>query len=84
MAVGKPVLASDLPPLIEIVRPGVCGEIASAQDPVAWAEAMTALRYAPEHVRALGARAAEFVVRERTWARAADQYAEVYATAVRR
>lgn len=84
MAVGKPVLASALAPLIEIVQPGVLGEIAPPADPVAWAEAMTALRYAPEHVRDLGARAAQFVARERTWARAVDRYADVYATAVRR
>ncbi len=84
MAVGKPVLASDLPPLVEIVQPGIFGEIVPAGDPVAWAEAMMALRYAPEHVRDLGTRAARYVARERTWARAADRYADVYATAVRR
>ncbi len=84
MAVGKPVLASDLAPLVEIVRPGVFGAVAPAQDVVAWAEQMTALRYAPEHVRSLGQQAAEFVARERTWPRAADQYAKIYAAAVHR
>lgn len=84
MAVGLPVLASDLSPLVEIVRPGVFGEVARAQDPAAWADRMAALRYAPEHRKGLGARAAEFVVRERTWAWAAHRYADVYAAAVRR
>ncbi len=84
MAVGIPVLASDLPPLVEIVRPGAFGEVAAAQDAVAWAEQMAALRYAPEHLHALGLRASEFVARERTWARAADRYAKVYDAAVLR
>jgi len=84
MAVGLPVLASDLAPLVEIVRPGVFGEVAGAQDVASWAEHMASLRYAPEHRQDLGMRAAEFVAQERTWACAADLYAGVYAAAVRR
>ncbi|MGB6022660.1 MAG: glycosyltransferase family 4 protein [Ornithinimicrobium sp.] len=84
MAVGLPVLASDLAPLVEIVRPGVFGEVAQAQRAASWAEQMAALRYDPDHRRGLGARAAEFVARERTWANAAERYADVYAAAVRR
>lgn len=84
MAVGIPVLASDLAPLVEIVRPGFFGAVAPAENVVAWAEQMTALRYAPEHVSTLGQQAAEFVARERTWPQAAARYAEIYAAAVHR
>ncbi len=84
MAVGIPVLASDLPPLVEIVRPGTFGRIAAAGDPAAWAEQMAALRYAPEDLSNLGTQAADFVAHERTWARAADRYTDVYAAAARR
>lgn len=84
MAVGLPVLASDLPPLVEIVRSGQFGQIAHPEEARDWTKKMAALRYAPEHRRDLGARAAAFVAQERTWARAADRYRDVYAAAARR
>ena len=84
MAMGLPVLASDLPPLVEIVRPGQFGQVAHPGEAPDWAREMAALRYAPEHRRDLGTRAAAFVAQERTWARAADRYTDVYAAAARR
>lgn len=82
LAVGIPVLASDLPPLVEIVRPGEFGEVARADDPSAWADQMASLGYAPDHVRTLGEHASRFVVRERTWAAAAHRYDTAYSSAV--
>lgn len=83
MAVGLPVLASDLPPLVEIVRPGRYGEVATADDPSAWADQMASLGYAPDHVRTLGERARAFVARERTWAATVERYDTAYSSAVR-
>lgn len=83
LAVGVPVLASDLPPLVEIVRPGHFGEVATPDDPSAWADQMASLGYAPDHVRALGERARRFVARERTWAAAFNRYQTAYSSALR-
>jgi glycosyltransferase involved in cell wall biosynthesis len=58
MAAGCPVLASDLPPLVETVRSGQFGAVAAPADPAAWAEQMSLLRYAPDDARTMGERAA--------------------------
>jgi glycosyltransferase involved in cell wall biosynthesis len=84
MALGVPVLVSDLPPLVEMVRPGLFGERAQPDDPRSWAEQMTALKSAPERACELGHSARDFVSRERTWASAAKRYAEIYAAAAHR
>lgn len=78
MAAGLPVLASDLPPLRETVRPDRFGRLAPAGDAVAWAEQMDALRYAPADVQVMGQDAREWVLRERTWTAAADRCRAVY------
>lgn len=79
MAAGRPVLASDLPPLVETVRPGEFGAVAPAGDPSAWAEQMSLLRYAPDDARTMGERAREWIAEHRTWAAAAERYGAVYA-----
>lgn len=81
MAGGLPVLASALPPLVEIVRPGSFGDVAAAGDAASWADQIASLGYAPDQVRALGERAREFVARERTWPPAVDRYDVAYASA---
>lgn len=82
MAGGRPVLASDLPPLVEQVQPGRFGAVARPDDPVAWAEAMSLLGYAPDDLRTMGERARAWIGEHRTWARAVGRYGEVYAHAV--
>lgn len=78
MAVGLPLLVSDLPPLVEITQQGRFGDVATPQDPVAWAQAMEALASHPARRHALGADAAQFVRRERTWEALAARYVEIY------
>lgn len=78
MAAGLPVLASDLPPLVETVQPGRFGQVAAPDDAAAWAERMSALRYAPDDVRTMGEHARAWVSEHRTWAVAADRYDAVY------
>lgn len=83
MAGGVPVLASDLPPLVEIVRPGDLGEVAVADNSLDWAETMRRLSYAREHVEFLGACSREFVKQERTWSSLMPRYSRVYESAGR-
>ncbi len=83
LGAGIPVLASDLAPLVEIVRPGHFGEVAAPGDAASWADQVASLGYAPDHVRALGARAAAFVAQERTWTAAVDRYDAAYALTAR-
>ncbi len=68
MATGLPVVASDLPPLVETVQPGRYGQVVTADDPHAWADALAHLGYAPERAHSMGADARAWVARERTWA----------------
>lgn len=82
MAVGLPVLASDLPPLAEIVRPGRYGYVMPPEKPAAGAERMEVLSGNPRHGEELGSRAAAFVAKHRTWTGAAEQYDDVYQMAL--
>jgi glycosyltransferase involved in cell wall biosynthesis len=81
MAVGVPVLVSDLAPLVEIAEQGRFGRVAPAGDADRWARAMSELAQDPFRRAETGARAAEFVRRERTWEAMAARYARIYAEA---
>ncbi len=82
MAVGLPVLASDLLPLAEIVQPGALGEVVAATEPAEWAERMNSWAGDPDRVQETGARAAAFVAAKRTWAQATQHYSGIYASAL--
>ncbi|MGB7449570.1 MAG: glycosyltransferase family 4 protein [Ornithinimicrobium sp.] len=82
MAVGVPLLASDLPALAEIVQPGRFGSLVPPEDPTRWAQAMTALADDPSLRTELGSRAARFVREQRTWATLATQYRSIYTAAL--
>jgi len=55
MAAGRPVLASDLPPLREVIRHGENGLLVSAADPQAWIDAIERLRADPALAQRLAA-----------------------------
>ncbi len=78
MATGRPVLLSDLPPLVELLDGGDVGLLATPDDPAAWAEAMSALLYDPTGRRRRGRLARDWVAGHRTWSTAAERYADVY------
>lgn len=59
MALGKPVLAADLPGVKEIISDGVNGLLFRSGDPAHLAEKLGALLADPAAARAMGARAAE-------------------------
>ncbi|WP_149537901.1 glycosyltransferase family 4 protein [Siccirubricoccus phaeus] len=72
MAAGKPILASDIPALREILRDGETALLLPPGDPAAWAAALRQLLREPERAAALGAAARVAFLAEYTWdARAA-------------
>lgn len=78
LASARPVVASDLGPLREIVRPGVWGELAAPGDPAALARAAAGLVGDPDLRLAYGRAGREWVLAERTWERAARTYLALY------
>lgn len=68
MACARPVVASDLPALAEIVEDRVTGLLAAAGDPAAFATAIRNLLSDPELSATMGAAGRERVLQERTWA----------------
>ena len=68
MACARPVVASDLPALAEIVEDRVTGLLAEAGDPVSLADAIRELLTDPQLAAEFGAAGRERVLQERTWA----------------
>lgn len=75
MAVGRPVLASDLPALAEAVGPA--GRLVPPGDDDAWAKGVAEVLADPEHRMAMVSKGYA-VASERTWVRNAESYAVVY------
>ena len=72
MAAGKPILASDIPALREILRDGDTALLLPPSEPESWAAAARALLRDPGRAAALGARARAAMLADYTWdARAA-------------
>jgi glycosyltransferase involved in cell wall biosynthesis len=78
MATGRPVVASDLPPLREIVRHEQTGALVAPEDPDALAEALQRFASDPSQRSKLGKQAQLWTAQNRTWAAAAERYTEVY------
>jgi glycosyltransferase involved in cell wall biosynthesis len=78
MAAGVPVVASDLPPVRELITDGVDGRLVAADRPAELARAIRVLMAYPEHRAALGARGRERVAREFTWQRSLERLRNVY------
>ncbi|GAA1731298.1 glycosyltransferase family 4 protein [Isoptericola hypogeus] len=86
MALGRPVVASDLPALAEVLSPldggDPAGVLVQADDVEAWAGAVARLLTGDAHRAALVA-AGRDVARERTWTRLVARYNDVYARVAR-
>jgi glycosyltransferase involved in cell wall biosynthesis len=78
MATGRPVVASDLPPLREIVNPGQTGAIAPVGDPSALADDLEPLLHDSTDRMRMGAAARQWVRAHRTWAAATRVYRDLY------
>ena len=73
MAQGRPIVASDLPVLGEVLRDGETALIAPAAAPEAWVDAITRLRMNPALASRLGAAGRAKLEADHTWAaRAAE------------
>lgn len=68
MACARPVVASRLPALAEIVDDGITGQLAAADDPVAVAEAVRGVLADAQRAGQMGAAGRAKVLEERTWA----------------
>ncbi|MGJ9402600.1 glycosyltransferase family 4 protein [Arthrobacter sp. KK5.5] len=74
----RPVVASDLPALAELVRDGVTGVLAEPGNPGALADTLDRLLDDPGKRSTLGDAGRAWVLRERTWSANAAKYAAVY------
>lgn len=82
MATARPVVVSDLPPLLELVGDGLDTEprglAATAGDAASWSEALRRLLYDSTLRADLGAAGRNWVAEHRTWKAAAATYAGIY------
>jgi glycosyltransferase involved in cell wall biosynthesis len=78
MAVGTPVVASDLPAVREIVTDGVHGRLVAPDRPAELARAMRILLEHPHRAHELGAAARDRLVEHFTWDRACEALAAGY------
>ncbi|KUG58483.1 hypothetical protein AVL62_11325 [Serinicoccus chungangensis] len=77
MGAGRPVIASDLPALAEIVVPGQTGLLTPPGDPAALAEAIDGLLRDEDRRQEVAARG-RVLAADRTWGALAETYREVY------
>ena len=80
MAMAKPVIASDVPALCELVSDGVTGIVFKAGDARDLARKCIALLSDTVLQQRLGAAGRDWVVRERQWPSLVAQYSHVYST----
>ncbi|PYI39599.1 glycosyltransferase WbuB [Arthrobacter psychrolactophilus] len=78
LASARPVVASDLPALREIVTPGENGMLSPANNPKALASTLAILLRDETLRQRLGASGRQSVLKNRTWAANAQRYAERY------
>ncbi|GLW09967.1 glycosyltransferase WbuB [Microtetraspora sp. NBRC 13810] len=78
MALGKPVVLSDLPALSELVGSDGAGMLVPAGDPAELAKALARLREDPAHRAAMGEAGRAEVAAKRTWSRVAETYRDLY------
>jgi len=81
MAMGKPIVISDLPALREIAAPEERGLAFPPDDAVALADAVQRLFDDPELAARIGAAGREWVVNERQWSMNGPRYVEAFAAA---
>ena len=80
MAMAKPVIASNVPAMCELVSDGVTGLVFKAGDAGDLARKCSALLSDPQLRQRLGAAGRDWVVRERQWSSLVAKYSAVYST----
>jgi glycosyltransferase involved in cell wall biosynthesis len=84
MAAGKPIVATRVGGLAEVVQHGVNGLLVDERSPRAIADAIAMLLADPELRASYGARARDRVVEQFTWTTIARRFAELYREAGKR
>lgn len=77
-ALGRPVVASDLPALAELVEDGVTGELFPAEDLDAFVAALGRLLSRPEEAERLGRAGRDWALATRTWSSNVTRYRDLY------
>ena len=77
-AVGRPVVASDLPALAELVEDGVTGALFAPEELSSLVSMLEPLITDPGRARRLGEAGREWALSTRTWQGNAARYAELY------
>jgi PEP-CTERM/exosortase A-associated glycosyltransferase len=80
MAMGRPVLASDVGGLAELIEDGVTGILFAAESRSAFLDAADRLGSDPGIRARIGDRARESVVRDRSWRQVVGRYLPLYGT----
>jgi phosphatidylinositol alpha-1,6-mannosyltransferase len=83
MAMGRPIVISDLPALREIAAPDERGLVFPPGDAVALADAVQRLFDDPELAGRLGEAGRDWVTKERQWSMNGRRYVEAFAAAKR-
>ncbi|WP_084955660.1 glycosyltransferase family 4 protein [Thermoactinospora rubra] len=78
MALGKPVVLSDLPALAELIGTEGAGVLVPPGDPGELAKALAALREDPAKRAEMGEAGRAEVAAKRTWGRVAETYRDLY------
>lgn len=79
-AVGRPVVASDLPALAELVEDGVTGRLFRAEDLDALVEVLADLLARPAEADRLGRAGRDWALATRTWTGNAARYRDLYSS----
>lgn len=79
-AVGRPVVASDLPALAELVEDGVTGRLFRAEDLDALVEVLAELLARPAEAARLGRAGRDWALATRTWTGNAARYRDLYSS----
>lgn len=77
LACGRPVVASDVPGISDLLRRASAGLTVTPDDPDALAAGIVRLLTHPDDARAMGARGRAFAAAECTWARTAERVSAV-------
>ena len=78
MAAAKPVIVSDLPPLLEMVKDGKNGSVCKADDLQSLTETIQRLYENPGERQVLGEAARNWVVENRSWEDMSEKYIHLY------
>ena len=80
MACGLPVIASNIPGNVDVVKDGVTGYLFDLGNPEQLRERIARLICSPELAKNLGRKGRDWVVAEFSWTDVAKRYADIFET----